>query len=480
MNASFYLVELVHYLSTCILGLAFFYSLAQFYISKNALYVVYGAYVILAISLGLVVFHSQNLISGIDNLEKWQIAYLQTFLQTCIYAIYIVFVTLFLDFKRRSRRLYKGALLYQVLSLVFLVYYFWEAKGNQIASSVFLIKHWIHVLNVPFILLLLAWVVQISSPLKWFVLLGGFILFSSTFIEIAALELGLTKDTRSLEFLLENGFIVFNYVQFGYVLESFVFLSGVSYKNRKLHQSLVEHQTREIEALQKEGILQKELKQVLSEKLDLQKRLNRKEKKKSEVLKSQLRSFQLQMNPHFLFNSLNSVNDYIVSQNPEIASKYLEKYAKLMRGILEASDHFVRTLDEELVYCELYLQLEQLRFKRPFAYNIRVEDNLLLKSQIPSMMLQPVLENAIWHGLMHVPYDGLIDIQILKKKHNFVEVLIWNNGAALKNKNAGLALKNIATRLTLFSEIYGKEILFELKNKENRQGVEAVFLFPKL
>lgn len=121
-----------------------------------------------------------------------------------------------------------------------------------------------------------------------------------------------------------------------------------------------------------------------------------------QVMLSDLRAIRAQMNPHFIFNSLNSINRYILKNEPEVASSYLSRFAKLMRLVLDNSNHERISLKTELDTMKLYVELEQMRFEHVFLFNVETDPNLDLKQTlIQPLILQPFLENAIWHGLMH-------------------------------------------------------------------------------
>ncbi|HEY6436486.1 MAG TPA: histidine kinase, partial [Ignavibacteriaceae bacterium] len=110
------------------------------------------------------------------------------------------------------------------------------------------------------------------------------------------------------------------------------------------------------------------------------------------------------MNPHFIFNSLNSINAFILENNKLKASEYLSKFSRLVRLILQNSQEPLIPLDKELEALRLYLELEALRFEQKFEYKISVSaeiDTSMVK--VPPLIIQPYAENAIWHGLMHLP-----------------------------------------------------------------------------
>ena len=129
-----------------------------------------------------------------------------------------------------------------------------------------------------------------------------------------------------------------------------------------------------------------------------------------------MQALRAQMNPHFIFNSLNSINRFILQNDRAQASEYLTKFSKLVRMILQNSQASLITLESELESLDLYLNLESLRFNYHFAYNITVPKDLDKEVlQVPPLILQPYVENAIWHGLMHKEEKGHLDIDISEK-----------------------------------------------------------------
>ncbi|MFK7774651.1 MAG: histidine kinase [Saprospiraceae bacterium] len=117
---------------------------------------------------------------------------------------------------------------------------------------------------------------------------------------------------------------------------------------------------------------------------------------------SQLTALRAQMNPHFIFNALNSIQDFIIQEDKRSANRYLSKFSKLMRNVLDASDKKKITLKKEIEYLELYLSLESLRIDDDFEYNFVIDPSININNiLIPSMLLQPYVENSLKHGLMH-------------------------------------------------------------------------------
>jgi len=137
---------------------------------------------------------------------------------------------------------------------------------------------------------------------------------------------------------------------------------------------------------------------------------------KKQTLQLELRSLRAQMNPHFIFNSLSSIHRFIWSNNQEEASDYLTKFSRLMRMILDNTQYTFISLNKELESLRLYLDLEKLRCNDIFDYQINIaEDINEEEAMIPPMIIQPYVENAIWHGLVHKCGKGLLEINVTLK-----------------------------------------------------------------
>jgi ligand-binding sensor domain-containing protein len=155
--------------------------------------------------------------------------------------------------------------------------------------------------------------------------------------------------------------------------------------------------------------------------------------KRTNTLKLKLNKYMQQalskqMNPHFIFNSLNSIQYYILKNDRASSNKYLAKFARLMRIILDNSQQQLITLQEELNALNLYVELEAMRFKEKFSYTITIDEKLDTSSfKIPPLLIQPYVENAIWHGLMHKERNGILAID-LSLNDNAIKCTITDNG----------------------------------------------------
>lgn len=161
-----------------------------------------------------------------------------------------------------------------------------------------------------------------------------------------------------------------------------------------------------------------------------------KSKVQEELRQSQLSSLKAQMNPHFMFNALNSIQEFILLNDKKQANMYMGKFADMMRLILDMSNKDMITLDEELKSLDLYLQLEALRFEEQFFYAVTKDGNLQDDTiNMPPMIIQPYVENAIKHGLLHKPGEKKLAIHFGMANEHTLCCTVTDNGIGRKRSN---------------------------------------------
>jgi LytS/YehU family sensor histidine kinase len=197
----------------------------------------------------------------------------------------------------------------------------------------------------------------------------------------------------------------------------------------------------------------------------------------------EMQALRAQMNPHFIFNSLNSINRFILQNNREQASEFLTKFSKLVRMILQNSQASSITLDSELESLGLYLNLEALRFNYHFDYKISVPKDMDISAlHVPPLILQPYVENAIWHGLMHKEEKGQLDINV-SEEDDHVYFKITDNGIGRKRaselssksatKHKSMGLKITAHRIAMMQNSNGLESPVKINDLVNPDGTAA-------
>ncbi|HET8734996.1 MAG TPA: histidine kinase, partial [Pricia sp.] len=166
------------------------------------------------------------------------------------------------------------------------------------------------------------------------------------------------------------------------------------------------------------------------------------------VSDTELKALRSQMNPHFIFNSLNSIGDYILKNDMVAAQDYLARFAKLMRTVLENSQHKEISLAEDLKFIELYLQVETKRLPGKFSYTINVENGLDPENiLVPPLMLQPFIENCIWHGFTGKVTQGRITIDF-RKKNNMLLCSVDDDGLGRVKNEMASARKSLGIAIT--------------------------------
>lgn len=199
---------------------------------------------------------------------------------------------------------------------------------------------------------------------------------------------------------------------------------------------------------------------------------------------NELKALRAQMNPHFMFNSLNSIQHFILTNKATDAGKYLNKFARLMRMILNNSDKSQITVREEMEYLQLYVELEAMRFENKFTWKFEIDDNIDVDYiEIPAMLLQPYIENAILHGLTPRSEGGKLDI-ILRMQGNNLLCRIKDNGIGRekaremrqlsgRKDHRSLGMKITSDRLELINNLHGSHLSMTITDLKSENGSPA-------
>jgi ligand-binding sensor domain-containing protein len=189
-----------------------------------------------------------------------------------------------------------------------------------------------------------------------------------------------------------------------------------------------------------------------------------------EIAEWRLKALQSQMNPHFLFNSLNSVQNYLLTNRGVEGAKYLSKFSKLVRRIMENSNHQYLHFEKIIDTLRMYVEIESFRFNHEFTYSFDIEDNDVLQDALlPPMLLQPYVENAIWHGLM--PKEGEKRLKITARVHqNHIVCIIEDNGVGREFAPRTEGHVSRGQEMT-------KGIFESLRRKDSEAKIEMIDLF---
>ncbi len=198
---------------------------------------------------------------------------------------------------------------------------------------------------------------------------------------------------------------------------------------------------------------------------------------KVKMAESQHQALSAQLKPHFVFNAINSIHNYIRKNDKEKSSEYLILFSKLIRQVLANSNEHLISIEQELQLVNKYLQIEQLRFKEKLTYSLKVDDQIdVERMKIPTQLIQPYVENAIWHGLMHKEEPGHVSIKI-NQLENQLHCVIEDNGVGRKlakkntnnsHKSSGMTI-NIQ-RLKLVEVIFKRPVKLIIEDLKNELG----------
>ena len=199
-----------------------------------------------------------------------------------------------------------------------------------------------------------------------------------------------------------------------------------------------------------------------------------------QLAEAKLSALQAQMNPHIVFNALNSIKRMILEEDNEKASRYLSKFAQMIRMTLNHSKEAFVTLRENTEYLKAYLEMEQLRFDGSFTWNISVAEDIDAEEiLIPSLMIQPLVENAIWHGLLPASGDKKLSI-VFKSRLDKISCIIEDNGIGFrrslegklqqKSNHQSVGLDNLRNRIKILNEKFGAGCSLSIRELEDERA----------
>jgi len=202
---------------------------------------------------------------------------------------------------------------------------------------------------------------------------------------------------------------------------------------------------------------------------------------------AELNTLRNQMNPHFIYNALNSIQNFIFKNDPVRANYLLSRFGTLIRKSLDLSKLNYIPIDEEITFLENYLELEKMRFEDRFDFNIIKSQNITNNEKVPPLLIQPIIENSIKHGFSGIKKKGQITIEFVKTTSN-LKIYVSDNGKGIKPVNIDdkdeekpHALYIIRERINIINEANSEKAYFDIKpiiEDDIIKGTRATFLFP--
>ena len=483
-KSQFAKTDLFNFLFIGGMSIMIFYAMGAFLMNRKKEFLIYAVYLTL-----LLVYLGPSGSLFYEELHRTlSIPFLQTYLftegiQVAFHIIYLIFTITFLSAKSDYPWLHKiGSLTTKLLIAYLSIFTVIVSLEVPWAQITFL---WERLLMGTFTLIGSVYVIYNRKDILAFLVSGGSIAFL-----IGSLGTLITFDIL--------------YMKTGALVEIFAFSLGLGYKMRKsdllsikYNKELIKQlevnealQRRNNEELQKE--VEKRSQEIVEREIALekQKKDNLEITLKREVDRVKMIALRAQMNPHFLFNSLNSIRALVIHQQNDEAYKYLTKFSKLIRSILENSDQELIQLEQELEILKLYLSLERMRFSDGFEFKLSVDPEIDTQSLlVPPLILQPFLENAIIHGL--APKDGPKELQVSveRKTDKLLLCAVKDNGVGrsfhLNNrlnaeKKRSMAIELTTQRVALMNEvsIEEQEMVEVFDHNGSQSGTEVRVSLP--
>jgi sensor histidine kinase YesM len=369
------------------LFILFIYHFLIYVQNKSKLYLFYSLYL-----AALTIYLTQDIFP-----ENWNTLheYLNFPIQFLAYAAYVAFARILLDTRNFIVK-WDGFFALVIKILLALVPVFIGIQlffGYKFQENLFLVI----ALSFTVFALLAYYIVitKIKDKFSLYFVIGSLIYLVFAHVSFAEMYLG--KET-----FLEYGYQPMSFVYFGAILQSIIFSVIIGFIIKRIEQK------------------SKNAEVKLANKL-------------KEIEELKMTALQSQMNPHFLFNSLNSINNFVLKNEVEKASDYITKFSRLIRAILNSSSSPTSTLSDELGILALYVKLEQMRVTGGFDYVVNIDKKLHLDSvKVPPLFLQPFIENAIWHGIMKKKGNKIIELTVKKDNENVLCSVI-DNGVGINS-----------------------------------------------
>ena len=391
--------------------------------------------------------------------------------------IYFVFGFSFLNLKAYSKSWY--TFIFKVVTtliiITFATTFLSILTGNTSFISI------VGMYMVPFLLLfgIIAYypLFKFKMPLRGYIIVGSFILYISSLFAYYLPDFNLISSESNFD---SSVFYI------GVIIENIIFSLGLGQKQKIILKDKNTSQKKLIKQLKEneklKNIVQKQLKNevlLLNQQAEMDKHEKIKAKYDKELAELKIISLRSQMNPHFIFNSLNAIKLYIIDNKKENAVYYLNKFSKLIRKILAATQEKEISLSEEIETIKLYIDIENIRFNNEIKSVITIDKKLSLDTiKIPSLILQPFIENALWHGLSLKKDTKKLHINISKKERSHIEITIEDNGIG-REKVALIKKKKIYKSNSIGIKLTKERLSNFEKDYKNKYSLKLIDLYDK-
>lgn len=437
------------------------YSAFQYFLTRDLAFLYYTLYTVVAGLFVLVLANPRFSLGLTPASLPWLGHPIALSLNHMLGLLYALFLTRLLGTSRQNPLLWRAIVvlmvvlgLLQVMSIV------------QVFTGIWITSNTVYFMidTLPSLLMgvvLIVATLRSGSKLKGYLLAGQislYVIAISPFHGVFALQ---NVSPQMNVFLNYPPF----YMILGLCTELFCFALALAYRSKLVEVEKNELQSKYARQLETELEVRTRQVQAQSEQLERQHIRQLEVGFEGQLAEVQMGALRAQMNPHFIFNCLNSIQLYTASNDAAKASDYLNRFSQLIRLVLENSRSKQVTLSNELEALRLYLEMEAMRFKDKLRFTIDVNASLDTDLiEIPPLLLQPYVENAIWHGLMHKPEGGLVQVKVEPMQEDCLRITITDDGigraratqlkslSATRHKSFGM--KVTGERISLINRLY--------------------------
>src|SRR5688500_9416736 len=460
----YYTNHIITYFFIGAICFGFFFFFFLYMKSKYSLFGIYSLFLFMQVLYGI---YQVDIYTTLGQLFIRRHYWDQFFGELVVFlglALWVQFIQRWLDIKKSNNSAYR---IFNAISLFFLLYAVGFALLYQINPHDPLLFYLLR--GMRFVVLVIQLIVfyflifKIKSPVKSYVITGSLLLAFFGVAMVFMSNAGLFRHTF-LDYV-DDGSLYMT----GLLAECICFSMGLGLRYFQIDQENL--------------ILHRENINVLQDKLKTEIEVRENEKKladvNQELTNQQLTALRAQMNPHFIFNALNSIQKYIVKGDIDEANSYLSKFSRLQRMILSYCDENFISLDKEVDMLKLYLELEQLRLTHEFTFDITIDAGIEPEEiPIPPMILQPFAENAIWHGLLPKSGKKNLHIRFGLADQDILRCVVEDDGIGRQasqsikevkqvdktiNRSKGMSL--VFNRLEILERKYGKEFSVRITDK---------------
>ncbi len=392
------------------------------------------------------------------------------------FVVYMLFAYSFLEMKRNAPRWNKYIMRanFIFLGIAVLVHF-----SSYIVGGIYLrsLGYNFFLIYMPVLAVLSYYpILRRPIPLRSYLITGSLILFLGWLGPVLVYQLDLGKDN----FRIASGFFLLSGI-----IENLLFSLGLGHKQKQLLQENKRAKLELIKQNEENEKLRSKIQQKLEENVEtLSKQVERDKIEKltaqyeRELAELKVNFLRSQMNPHFIFNSLNSIKLYIINNEKENAVYYLNKFSKFIRKVLEATREKISSLAEELETIRLYVNIENIRFENQINFTVKIENGLDLQGiKVPSLILQSFVENAIWHGLPLAEQKQLT-ILVKKESEKEIKITIEDNGIGMK-RSKEINRQKFHQRRSIGLQITRERLQIFYKDYEGSYSLTYTELYPE-